>query len=79
MDDPIFDLTIKNFTKIIRRKSCTNELFGGIHLFELKNYNLKVPKSEFFTTLKISKTFGWGAKKGIIIPTGKGNSKANFN
>jgi hypothetical protein len=30
-------------SKKTRRKSCTNEMFGGINFFELKNYNVDAP------------------------------------
>jgi len=29
----------------MRRKSCRNEIFGGINNFEKINYNLAVPKN----------------------------------
>ena len=76
------------YTKMIRRKSCTNELFGGINDFELKTYNLKVPKSVFYNKMKITKNvkFTWKATNGIKIPKGRKikkqetkNEKAKLN
>jgi hypothetical protein len=71
--DSAFELTEKMYTKMIRRKSCTNQLFGGINSFELKTYNLKVPKSAFYSKLKISKSvkFTWKSSNGIKIPKGR--------
>ena len=35
-----------NNPKDIRRKSCTNDIFGGIHPFEKKTYNIKIKCQE---------------------------------
>lgn len=61
-----------------RRKSCENEMFGGINFYSLKVHNIKSPKSEKLLQMKNAKIkLGWKFSTGhkFMIPFGKNNKK----